>query len=202
MVISSSTSCSCAHHSGLPRSRRSIAGPQCRPPVRGVWFHFPPLSVGFGPPDVMAFGALAMAPSMLCQLQVMPSMSSYSARPACHKGDKKSRPGPAQKMRMDCTGAPETLLGQYLPRTAGSEHIKNSFKNFSRGRRFSTTSSFALIVLVWVALRQWYQRGNFFPERIGDFPGLNSGHITSRQKGLLLKTVWQSHSRLYNVIFG
>jgi len=34
-------------------------------------------------------GAFTMAPSMLCQLQAMPSISSYSASPALHSSMKK-----------------------------------------------------------------------------------------------------------------
>src|SRR5439155_3679596 len=49
---------------------------------------FFPRSVGLGPTDSCASGAFSNAPSMLCHRQAMPSISSYSAKPACHSTTK------------------------------------------------------------------------------------------------------------------
>jgi hypothetical protein len=49
---------------------------------------FFPRSVGFGPTASNANGAFTMEPSMLCQAQAIPSMSSYSARLLRHRRTK------------------------------------------------------------------------------------------------------------------
>jgi hypothetical protein len=69
------------HHVFGLRSRLGIAGFHARRREDFVCFHFFPRSVGFGPTDSCAIGAFTMAPSMLCQDQAIPSISSYSAKP-------------------------------------------------------------------------------------------------------------------------
>ena len=64
-----------------PRSRLSIAGFQFRLRADCVCSHFFPRSVGLGATASSASGALVSAPSMLCQTQAIPSISSYSASP-------------------------------------------------------------------------------------------------------------------------
>jgi hypothetical protein len=71
------------HAFGL-RSRLGIAGFHARRREDFAWSHFFPRSVGFGPTDSCASGALTMAPSMLCQDHAIPSISSYSAKPLRH----------------------------------------------------------------------------------------------------------------------
>jgi len=56
--------------------------------------------VGLGPTASLAVGAFTMAPSMPCQLQAMPSISSYSASPALHKSLK--NPALSQSMKYWC----------------------------------------------------------------------------------------------------
>jgi hypothetical protein len=77
------------HHAGLLLLRRSIEGRQFRPQGYDACFHFFPLSVGLGPTGTWASGAFIIAPSILCHSQAIPSISSYSARPACHNLRKK-----------------------------------------------------------------------------------------------------------------
>jgi hypothetical protein len=62
--------------------RRRRAGRHDRRPAQTVLFPFFPRSVGFGPTDSSANGALFVLPSTLCHSQAIPSISSYSARPA------------------------------------------------------------------------------------------------------------------------
>jgi hypothetical protein len=68
------------HASGL-RLRLTTAGFHCRRRGDFVWSHFFPRSVGFAPTASRAKGALTIAPSILCQHQAIPSISSYSANP-------------------------------------------------------------------------------------------------------------------------
>ena len=65
------------------RSRRATTGRHGRPPAGVACSPFFPRSVGLRPTASCAKGALNMAPSMLCHRQAMPSIWSYSARPAC-----------------------------------------------------------------------------------------------------------------------
>ena len=69
------------HHASVPRLRLTTAGFHCRRRGDFVWSHFFPRSVGFAPTASRAKGAFSIAPSMLCQDQAMPSISSYSASP-------------------------------------------------------------------------------------------------------------------------
>ena len=66
-----------SHHASVPRLRLSTAGFHSR--LRGdfAWSHFFPRSVGFGPTVSSANGAFTIAPSTLCHLQAIPSISSY-----------------------------------------------------------------------------------------------------------------------------
>jgi len=70
-----------SRRASAPRSRPSIAGFQSRLRADCVCSHFFPRSVGLGPTASSASGALASAPSILCQTQAIPSISSYSASP-------------------------------------------------------------------------------------------------------------------------
>ena len=69
------------HHASVPRLRLTTAGFHSRRRGDFVWSHFFPRSVGFAPTASRAKGAFTIAPSMLCQDQAMPSISSYSASP-------------------------------------------------------------------------------------------------------------------------
>ena len=80
-----------------PAVSRHVFGRRSRPATKGfharrredfAWSHFFPRSVGFGPTASSAIGAFTMPPSMLCQDQAMPSISSYSARPLRHSRTK------------------------------------------------------------------------------------------------------------------
>lgn len=72
------------HHAAGPRLRLTTAGFHSRRRAGFVSSHFFPRSVGLGPTASCAKGALTRAPSMLCQHQAMPSISSYSASPLRH----------------------------------------------------------------------------------------------------------------------
>jgi len=69
------------HHAAGPRLRLTTAGFHSRRRGGSAWSHFFPRSVGLGPTASCAKGALTIAPSMLCQRQTIPSISSYSASP-------------------------------------------------------------------------------------------------------------------------
>ncbi len=70
-----------SHHASVPRLRLTTAGFHSRRRGDFAWSHFFPRSVGFAPTASRAKGAFTIAPSMLCQDQAMPSISSYSASP-------------------------------------------------------------------------------------------------------------------------
>ena len=69
------------HHASVPRLRLMTAGFHSRRREDFAWSHFFPRSVGFAPTASSAKGAFTIAPSILCQDQAMPSISSYSASP-------------------------------------------------------------------------------------------------------------------------
>jgi len=69
------------HHASVPRLRLTTAGFHSRRRGDFAWSHFFPRSVGFAPTASRAKGAFTIAPSILCQDQAMPSISSYSASP-------------------------------------------------------------------------------------------------------------------------
>jgi hypothetical protein len=69
------------HHASVPRLRLTTAGFHSRRRGDFAWSHFFPLSVGFAPTASRAKGAFTIAPSILCQDQAIPSISSYSASP-------------------------------------------------------------------------------------------------------------------------
>lgn len=73
-----------SHRVDWPRSRLMTAGFHGRRRGSCVSYHFFPRSVGFGPTASCASGALTIVPSMLCQDQAIPSISSYSAKPRRH----------------------------------------------------------------------------------------------------------------------
>lgn len=64
------------------RLRLSTTGSHARLRECFALSHFFPRSVGFGPTASIASGALTIAPSILCHAQAIPSISSYSAKPA------------------------------------------------------------------------------------------------------------------------
>ena len=70
-----------SHHVSGLRLRLTTAGLHSRRPKGFAWSRFFPRSVGFGPAVSSANGAFTIAPSMLCHLQAIPSISSYSASP-------------------------------------------------------------------------------------------------------------------------
>jgi len=70
-----------SHHVSGLRLRLMTAGFHSRRPKGFAWSHFFPRSVGFGPTASNANGAFTIAPSILCQRQAIPSISSYSASP-------------------------------------------------------------------------------------------------------------------------
>jgi len=72
------------YHGAGPRLRLTTAGFHSRRRGGFVWSHFFPRSVGLGPTASWANGAFTRVPSMLCQRQAMPSISSYSANPWRH----------------------------------------------------------------------------------------------------------------------
>ena len=69
------------HHVSVPRLRLTTAGFHSRRQGDFAWSHFFPRSVGFAPTASSAKGAFTIAPSILCQDQAMPSISSYPASP-------------------------------------------------------------------------------------------------------------------------
>jgi len=69
------------HHASVPRLRLTTAGFHSRRRGDFAWSHFFPRSVGFAPTASRAIGAFTIAPSILCQDQATPSISSYSASP-------------------------------------------------------------------------------------------------------------------------
>jgi hypothetical protein len=72
-------------HARWPRWRPETAGCHARRPAGCACARFFPRSVGLGTIHCCARGALPLLPSMLCQRQAMPSISSYSASPACQR---------------------------------------------------------------------------------------------------------------------
>ena len=70
-----------SHHVSGLRLRLTTAGFHSRRRGDFAWSHFFPRSVGFAPTASRAKGAFTIAPSILCQDQAMPSISSYSASP-------------------------------------------------------------------------------------------------------------------------
>jgi len=74
-----------SHHVSGLRLRLTTAGFHCRRRGDFAWSHFFPRSVGFAPTASRARGAFTIAPSILCQDQAMPSISSYSASPLRHR---------------------------------------------------------------------------------------------------------------------
>jgi hypothetical protein len=68
-------------------NRRRDATAVCQEMTLAALFF--PYPLGSGQTVSRASGALTMAPSMPCQSQPMPFMSSYSARPALHSSSKK-----------------------------------------------------------------------------------------------------------------
>ena len=87
------------------------AGRHGRPPADGACSHFFPRSVGFGPTASWAKGAFIIAPSMLCHLQAMPSISSYSESPARHSASKKPASSHSRNRLWMALALPNRSLG-------------------------------------------------------------------------------------------
>jgi hypothetical protein len=75
-------------HVAVPRLRLTTAGFHSRRRGDFAWSHFFPRSVGFAPTASRAKGAFTIDPSILCQDQAIPSISSYSASPLRHRRTK------------------------------------------------------------------------------------------------------------------
>ena len=100
-----------SRHACWPRSRRSTTGRHALRQEYGALFHFFPRSVGFGPTDSCASGALTMLPSIACHSHAMPSISSNSDRPRCHNSRKKPWLSHILKYAWIELGLPKTSLG-------------------------------------------------------------------------------------------
>jgi len=100
-----------SRHAVALRSRLGTAGFHSRPQGRFFCSHFFPRSVGFGPTASIARGAFTMPPSMLCQAQAMPSISSYSASPLRHSRTKTPRFFHAKKYLCTELALPNRSLG-------------------------------------------------------------------------------------------
>jgi len=101
-----------SHHVSGLRLRLTTAGFHSRRPKGFAWSHFFPRSVGFGPTPSNANGALTIAPSILCQRQAIPSISSYSASPLRQRCTKTPFCFHSKKYLWMELGLPNTSLGR------------------------------------------------------------------------------------------
>jgi hypothetical protein len=99
------------HASGL-RLRLTTAGFHSRRRGDFAWSHFFPRSVGFAPTASRAKGALTIAPSILCQDQAMPSISSYSASPLRQRRTKTPSRFHSKKYLWTELALPNSLFGK------------------------------------------------------------------------------------------
>jgi len=100
------------HHASGPRLRLTTAGFHSRRRGDFAWSHFFPRSVGFAPTASRAKGALTIAPSILCQDQAMPSISSYSASPLRQRRTKTPSRFHSQKYLWMELALPNSLFGK------------------------------------------------------------------------------------------
>ena len=100
------------HHASVPRLRLTTAGFHCRRRGDFAWSHFFPRSVGFAPTASRAKGAFTIAPSILCQDQAMPSISSYSASPLRQRRTKTPSCFHSKKYLWMELALPNSLLGK------------------------------------------------------------------------------------------
>jgi hypothetical protein len=100
------------HHVSAPRLRLMTAGFHSRRRGDFAWSHFFPRSVGFAPTASRAKGAFTIAPSILCQDQAMPSISSYSANPLRQRRTKTPSRFHSKKYLWMELALPNSLLGK------------------------------------------------------------------------------------------
>ena len=100
------------HHACVPRLRLTTAGFHSRRRGDFAWSHFFPRSVGFAPTASRAKGAFTIAPSILCQDQAMPSISSYSASPLRQRRTKTPSPFHSKKYLWMELALPNSLFGR------------------------------------------------------------------------------------------
>src|SRR5512139_5338 len=101
-----------SHHASGLRLRLTTAGFHCRRPTGFAWSHFFPRSVGLAPTASNANGAFTIAPSILCQRQAIPSISSYSASPLRQRRTKTPLRFHSKKYLWMELGLPNTSLGR------------------------------------------------------------------------------------------
>ena len=92
------------------------------------------------------------------------------SKPRTPKSYKKTSPHPVHEVSMNRARTAKAFLGQCFPLAACSEHIKYGFKNLARRNWLSPSTSSAFIHPVRITFSCGYQRFNFFPKRIRDFP--------------------------------
>jgi hypothetical protein len=117
--------------------RRRKAGRHDRRQVPNVSSPFFPRSVGFGPTDSFASGALFVLPSILCHNQSIPSISSYSISPAFHIRSNTPARDHSMKYRWIAVPTPNSDFGKALhciPVRATYTIPSNIFR-FGIGRR-------------------------------------------------------------------
>jgi hypothetical protein len=118
-------------------TRRRKAGRHDRRPVLSASSPFFPRSVGLGPTDSIASGALFVLPSILCHNQAMPSISSYSTSPAFHIRSNTPARDHSMKYRWIAVPTPNSDFGNALhciPVRATYTIPSNIFRFGIRGR--------------------------------------------------------------------
>ena len=118
-------------------TRRRKAGRHDRRPVPSASSPFFPRSVGLGPTDSMASGALFVLPSILCHNQAIPSISSYSTSPAFHIRSNTPARDHSMKYRWIAVPTPNSDFGNALhciPVRAPYTIPSNIFRFGIRGR--------------------------------------------------------------------
>ena len=101
-----------SHHASGLRLRLTTAGFHSRRRADFAWSHFFPRSVGFAPTASRAKGAFTIAPSILCQDQAMPSISSYSASPLRQRRTKTPSRFHSKKYLWTELALPNSLFGK------------------------------------------------------------------------------------------
>jgi len=139
---------------------------------------FFPRSAGFGPTHFLPRGALPIAPSIDCHCQSMPSISSYSASPACPIRKKNPAWCRWLKILVYRTGQAK-LLWQCLTLAAGAQHINDGGKNLPRILCLAAHSGLALILLVLTPNGRWNQRADLSPQCVGNCPRLDGWHTST-----------------------
>ena len=151
------------HHASVPRLRLTTAGFHCRRRGDFVWSHFFPRSVGLAPTASRAKGAFTIAPSMLCQDQAMPSISSYSASPFRHRRTKTPSRFHSEKYLWMELALPNSPLGKAFHWHPVRSTKNNTFKYLARFNSFSASSRATEIFSLFLPLPCWYERFNMAP---------------------------------------